>query len=181
MVDPTNIPLYMTRQEREYWVLFSIAVANKSAKQTERKMAVFLDNDTEPFQHVRKLIKLDALGGVLKNVRMGQYRRIERAFRESVSLDVMNLTVEKLQGVHGIGPKTARLILLYSQPDYSGVPLDTHVLKFLRAKGYKAPKHTPQSAKRYSELEKAFQNEAAKDGKTVKELDTEVWQRYAKI
>jgi thermostable 8-oxoguanine DNA glycosylase len=59
------------------------------------------------------------------------------------------------------------------------VPLDTHILKFLRTLGLDAPKATPGSRKQYLALEAAFVFEAKCRGKTTRELDTEVWKFYA--
>jgi thermostable 8-oxoguanine DNA glycosylase len=70
------------------------------------------------------------------------------------------------------------MTILYYEPDAQVVPLDTHVLKWLRKQGYDAPKSTP-TGRRYLELERAFIAEARKRGKNVRDLDTEVWKSYA--
>jgi thermostable 8-oxoguanine DNA glycosylase len=82
--------------------------------------------------------------------------------------------------IPGIGPKTARMILLYAFPHHANlwVPLDTHILHWLRDQGYKAPKGTP-SGRLYLELEECFRKEAVSRGKTTRELDTEIWMKYS--
>jgi thermostable 8-oxoguanine DNA glycosylase len=111
---------------------------------------------------------------------MGQYTRIARAMNEVVHKikDPLNTTVAELETVKGIGPKTARMIMLYYKPETACVPLDTHVLKWLRAQGYKAPVTTP-SGKHYLELEQVFIAEAKKRRMSAKDLDTQVWKKYA--
>jgi thermostable 8-oxoguanine DNA glycosylase len=175
---PQTVPM----SEREWFVLFAICVAGKSAKQTQAKLNEYLNfGFSSPFDTVRLDIANNSLLPYLKAVKMGQYKRIEKAFREVVKLDVTkDLTVEKLEAIPGIGPKTARFIVLYTDPDSQCVPLDTHILKYLRSKGFDAHKSTPPAGKKYRWFEEQFKACAIAAGKTVRELDTEVWQRYAK-
>jgi thermostable 8-oxoguanine DNA glycosylase len=182
-VDPFDIPKKMGREQLEYWIIFGICVANKSAKQTEIKVKAMLDGlhrFASPFAKIRIELEGGNLMQHIKFYKLGQYKRIYRAFKEVIELNLDTLSVESLESVHGIGPKTARMIMLYYDPLADCVPLDTHVLKFLKKQGYDAPKNTPSAGKKYNELELAFQTEAKKAGKTVRELDTEVWLFYAK-
>jgi hypothetical protein len=192
-VDPFDISGRMTRQQLEWWILFGICVAGKRADQTEAKLDAFLADMpvprasgnqsvplfSTPFARVRYLMSEGKLLQRLRKHRLGKYSLLRRAFPAAVDLDLDALWVESLEQVPGIGPKTARMIVLYSRPDASVVPLDTHVLKWLRSQGYDAPKATP-TGRRYLELEKAFVDEARRREKTVRQLDTEVWQQYAR-
>lgn len=183
-INSFEIPARMTREQLEWWILFGICVANKSAKQTEVKVNAFLNSIgavyMTPFEKVRYAIKQKRLMPLLIKHKVGQYKRISRAFKEAINLNLGNLSVDSLEAIHGIGPKTARMICLYYFPNAQVVPLDTHVLKYLRANGLDAPKSTPSSKKKYRELEDAFLAMAVSLGKTVRELDTEVWLSYAK-
>lgn len=187
-VDPTLIPKSMTQDQLEWWVLFGICVAGKGAKQTEKKVEALLYHirnycaeTGSPFELIRYTIQRNSLRWFLEHQKIGQYSRVEKAFTEAVKLDVRKLTVSRLEEIPGIGPKTARMIVLYSDPTANCVPLDTHILKYLRTKGFNAPKSTPAKGPTYDLLEKAFQVLAEKQGKTVRQLDTEVWKSYAKI
>lgn len=189
-VDPTQIPKKMTFEELEYFVLFAICVAGKGATQMRKKLNEFLNANHptdwwSPFTIV-KIIDLTPgrLKEELQKHKMGQYKRIEKAFREVVKLDVMkDLAVEKLEAIPGIGPKTARFIVLYTNPEADCVPLDTHILKYL-AKEFPecrvVPKSTPSKGKLYNYLEDLFRLRAKELGKSVRQLDTEVWQSYAR-
>lgn len=194
-MDVSDMPLcpkVVPMEEREWFVLFSICVAGKSAKQTQEKVNSYLrlyGRKFTPFQVVQRDINAGVLDVALRTHSMGQYKRIRKAFEEVVKLDVTkDLTVEKLEAIPGIGPKTARFIVLYTNPDADCVPLDTHILKYLKIKyehyedvlGFKIPKSTPTKGPRYQKLEKLFQEEAKKQGKSVRQLDTEVWTSYAK-
>ncbi len=186
MIDPYDLTRPWDRQRLEEWIIFGICVANKPADPTAVKVEKFLyglptiPGNKLPFERVQYLIDKGTLDWRLRLIRFGQYTRIARAMREVVEKvkDPLNTTVAELETVNGIGPKTARMILLYYKPETACVPLDTHVLKWLRAQGYDAPIGTP-SGKRYLELEQIFIAEAKKRRMTVKDLDTKVWQQYA--
>jgi len=175
----------MTKPELEWWILFGICVAGKSAKQTQAKLEAML-RDPEidagsPFQRIDTAIRKRLLGRLLRKHKMGKYALFNKAFRAAIQINLDTVSVESLEKVPGIGPKTARMVAMYGFPDTSGdvAVLDTHVLKWLRAQGYDAPKSTP-TGRRYLELEKAFIEEARRRGKTVRELDTSVWNQFAK-
>lgn len=190
--DPTNIPDKLTRPQLEAWILFGIMVANKESEQTKRKLdQLFFNMQTElgvwnnnsAFKIIRLIDrKSGALLEHLKRARTGQYKRIERVFREVsiIDTDSDTLTLERLELIHGIGPKTARMICLYALPGRNDIaPLDTHVLKYLRKLGYDAPKSTPPSGPKYRYWESVFIREAEKAKMTVRDFDTYVWKMYA--
>lgn len=188
-VDPTQIPdKPLTRLQLEDWILFGILVANKEATQTRSKLNRLYEllGARYPwtewyFPAVRSAVEDNVLMDVLREVRTGQYARVERAFREVINLDLDNLTVASLESVHGIGPKTARMLILYAKPGMEVVPLDTHVLKYLRKLGYEnVPKATPPAGPSYRRWEATFIEEAKKAGMSVRDFDTRVWKMYAK-
>lgn len=180
--DPKNLPKRMTRNQLEAWILFGICVANKPADATWRKLNKFLGSvgieNRNPFHIVNFMIATGQLGRKLREVRFGQYTRINRAFREAVRLNLDNISVETLEAVHGIGAKTARMIILYYRPATRVAVIDTHILKWLRTLGHDVPKSSP-SGKMYAKLEQIFLRECDKRGKTAAELDTIIWQSYA--
>jgi hypothetical protein len=201
MIDPHNLPAgKMNSWYLEEWILFGILVANKPAVQTAEKLDAFLKDLREnvvvrvrdcnpprnrllsPFELIIRTQHMGVLPELLKKHRFGQYGRIGRAFKEVIDLPTMgknpNLTLEMLESIHGIGMKTARMLMLYWKPDSQVVPLDTHVLKYLGKLGYDVPKNTP-TGRRYLELEQAFIKEAKKRRMSVIQLDKKVWQAAA--
>lgn len=181
-VDPYSIPPEMTREQLEAWILFGIMVAGKSADPTWVKLNALLADlpGRTPFAKINRAITSGTLLQKLKKTKTGKYTLTNKGFRQAVKLDLDHVTVDKLEEVHGIGMKTARMIMLYYIPGLDLVPLDTHILKFLRTLGYNdAPKATPGNRKLYLKLETAFVAEAKRQGKTTRQLDTEIWRFYA--
>lgn len=186
MVDPYNIPKKMSKRQLEYWILFGICVAGKGAKATERKLKALLADiplswrKPSPFDIINKWQALDILEKQLKKHRLGQYNRITRAFGSVIDLDLNRISIDALMSISGIGPKTARMIMMYYDPSVKAACLDTHILKYLKALGISnVPKSTP-SGKNYLRLEQEFLKLAEKQGKIPQELDTEIWLKYAK-
>ena len=118
----------------------------------------------------------------LKAHKLGQYKRLEKAFRGILvfknKLD--KVSAEDLECIDGIGPKTSRFFLLHSRPNLRVAVLDTHILKFLNEKGYKVPKATPSDKKKYRKIELDFLSECDKAGKNVADMDLEIWKSYSK-
>jgi len=185
-VDPFNLPSrQMTRPELQYWILFSMAVAGKGAKVTEQKMLAFLRDEGRPllppFDVVRLYIYRGELLKKMKKHKLGKYTLLNKGFREAINLDLKDLTVEKLDAIPGIGPKSSRMIMMYGFPDQQEYAvLDTHVLKWLKAHGHDVPDATPEG-KTNDRLEKIVLAEAEALGMSARQFDTFVWQSYARL
>lgn len=196
MIDPYDLTKPWDKVRLQEWFLFGVCVAGKGAHQTALKVEAMLADMREqsmlhlgipgfctnytPFACIDCAIKFSKLGYYLRKHKIGQYKRVNKAFRGMIKIDPETVTLGELEAIHGVGAKTARMLLLYTRPDQEMVPLDTHILKWLRAHGYAAPKSTPPPGKKYRELELAFIAEGKKRGLTPKEFDTQVWQLYAK-
>jgi thermostable 8-oxoguanine DNA glycosylase len=117
----------------------------------------------------------------LKSFGIGCYNNKAKSMWDLVNkgLDLKKCSVEDLESVHGIGPKTARCFIIHSRKNARHAGLDTHILKFLREKGHEVPKATP-TGKKYRELEGVFLDYADKSGKSVAEFDLDIWRHYAK-
>ncbi len=162
-------------------LIYSVFVAGKSAKFAEMKLLALVGDRVEelPFDVIRDHVCLDDLNQWLRSIRAGSYGRLVKCFPDLINLDPYTCTIQQLEDVHGVGPKTARFFVMWTRPGVMCAALDTHVLKWLRYLGYDAPKSTPQAGARYEELERAFIGEATQRGKTPRELDFEVWDMYA--
>jgi hypothetical protein len=195
-IDPYDLTKPWDEARVQAWFLFGICVAGKGARQTANKVQAMLrdmsvqydyavghpirfDSRT-PFACIETSIKLGKLGRFLRKHKLGQYQRINKAMRGMIKINPQTVTLEELEQIHGVGAKTARMLLLYTRKDMEVIPLDTHILKWLRANGYNAPKSTPPPGKKYRELELAFLAEGKKRGLSAKDWDTQVWKMYAK-
>ena len=189
MIDPYDLTKPWDDRRLQEWFLFGICVAGKGARQTAQKLDRFLRGPFPrefemssmrlPFDIVQQMITFGMLAHELRKYKMGQYRRINKAFRGMVKIDPRTVTLEELEAIHGVGPKTARMLLLYTRPDLKLIPLDTHILHWLRDQGYEAPKSTPCAGPTYRKWELTFISEGEKRGMSPKEWDTYVWTTYA--
>ncbi len=188
MITPEKITDYnRTESELEEFLLFAIMVAGKTESTTANKLEAFLHNShlmkVSPFKWVEYLANLNdhALMDTMKTHKLGQYKRLNNAFRGILQFKnkLNSVTAEELESVKGIGPKTARFFILHSRKDQEVAVLDTHILKWMKSKGYDVPKTTP-SKKKYQKIESDFIHECHKAGKKVADMDLEIWKTYAK-
>lgn len=188
LVDPRDVIAFdRTDGELELFWLFCLVVAGKTASTQARLLNNFLlDNEPlttsdTPFGRISGAISRTALLDKIVKSRLGQYNRLVRAFEQSIALNLRTCTIEDLEEIYGVGPKTARMFLMMSRPNQRYAALDTHVLKHLRANNIDAPKVTPSAGKKYRDLEQEFLRLADESGKSVAEYDLEVWKKYSNV
>ena len=160
-------------------LIFSVVVAGKSAKFARNVMdKLFGKTKKLPFKAIRQWVKDGSLRRRLKAAKSGNYNKLVQCLPELIEVDPINATLDELETIKGIGPKTSRFYHLWIGKNTRCAALDTHVLKFLRELGYKAPKTTP-TGKKYKELEEAFLTICEKRGKSPNQLDADVWLAYS--
>lgn len=167
-----------TKPELEQFLFFSVAVAGKNSQITMRAVNnLFRGNERAPFAYLARLLKAGTLIKTLKYHGMGQYKKNKHAVKDLVKcgLDLKTCTVEELETLHGIGPKTARFFISFSRPSVQFAILDVHILRWMRKYGIKTPKSTPGSQKRYRELEKKYLSLAKRLKQNPAKLDYKVW------
>jgi|TARA_B110001454_G_scaffold142694_1_gene132500 thermostable 8-oxoguanine DNA glycosylase len=177
-----------TKADLELFAVFAVCVAGKKAQQTADKVNDnFRDVQTPtkqltPFEAIKNLVDIKVFVAYLKMAKMGQYRRIYRALRDLAEsgIDLKTCTVEELEAIHGIGPKTSRFIIMHSRPNQRLATLDTHILRWMRDQGIETPKATPQSKKLYKELEQKFLTLCDKCAILPSQLDLKIWKQYSK-
>jgi thermostable 8-oxoguanine DNA glycosylase len=170
-----------SRAELERFFFLSVAVAGKSMETVRAAVDRFLDGrgpGRGPFDFMRALLRRGELVERLRAARVGQYRKLLRFAEDAVRCppDLRRATAEELQTLHGVGPKTARFFILYTRPGARVAVLDTHLLAWMRERGLKrVPRHTPQNARRYRELEEAFLRLCDAEGVSPHAMDDRVW------
>ena len=158
VIDPKNITDFnRTDSQLEMFWLFCISVAGKNSDTTSKLLSLmFYSQQDSPFEFLRDLGQT-GIHNMLVVHRSGQYRRISKAFTQSLGLDLRTCTLEDLLSIYGVGPKTARFFLLHSREDCQHAVLDTHILKWMKDHGIdNAPDTTPQNKKTYIEYENMF-------------------------
>lgn len=165
-------------------LIYACIVAGKSANFAKQKMQkLFPKNDECPFDDLLIWKEDGTLENRLMKARTGNYQKLQHIFGTLVisSFDLATCSVDDLETIKGIGPKTSRFFVLWTRPGARYAALDVHILRWLREQGYKAPKNTPSSKKRYAELEAAFLAEADKLGLTPGELDAQIWSKSSGV
>lgn len=190
MVDPTKITNYRLPVARlEEVMLFWVCAAGKngvtaarcldSLLKTWRPQAARIKPKPTPFDIIRYISHVGNLAEEMRTHGIGCFTQKAKTFLCLVwtCIDLKLCTVDDLESIPGIGPKTARCFLIHSRPNQQYAGLDTHILKYLRDRGHEVPKSTP-SGRKYRELEIVFLEYVKQSGKTVAEFDLEIWNEY---
>lgn len=188
MINPAEVTNYnRTQSELEEFILFCINVAGKKSAIEAPKLEVFIERakditkESTPFNCIRKLIKLDRLNEIMHWAKLSPYAQRYNSYVAVAKIkDLQTVTLNRLLQVPGIGLKTARFFLSHSREDFDEPMLDTHILRFLRDQGYAdAPKSTPTNENTYHYFANIFKNIARQLGKSVTDLDLEIWKQYS--
>ena len=183
MIDPFNVTKYdRSISELQEFLLFCIFVSGKRADIIANKLNdLFSYNNVEPFSLIKKWIEEKTLDEKLRKVKMGKYSHFSKGLKQLIesNLNLKECSVEDLEAIHGIGPKTSRYFILHTRKNQRIACLDTHILTYLRELGHSAPKTTP-SGKKYQKLEKIFIDLADKNGKNIADFDLEIWKKSTK-
>lgn len=183
MIDPTKITEYNCSDNRlEELILFWVCAAGKNGVTAARCLNDLLTSfvrRSSPFEIVRYINDNFSLSEEMKRCGIGCYNNKSITFKHLISsnLDLKTCSVQDLESIHGIGPKTARCFLIHSRENQMFAGLDRHALKFLKDKGHDVPKATP-TGKKYLELEKIFLDYVKESGKTVSDFDLSIWLEY---
>ena len=174
-------PSRTERNECEQRLLYAVLVAGKSAEFAQNALIRFnglaVNIDDGPFVLIKELIDNGLLDVALRAARTGSYTRIGKCVKEIIKneIDPETCTVEELEAIHGIGPKTARFYVMWTRDDNNYAALDTHILKWLKYIGHNVPKSTP-TGKLYATIEKIFLAESEKRNIGARELDGLIWE-----
>jgi thermostable 8-oxoguanine DNA glycosylase len=191
MIDPTTITNYnLNKYQLQEMAIFWVLVAGKTARTTARLLdnmlkrlhAEYEIDNLRPFDVIRMYDEDNpgSLETLLKSCGFGCQKAKARGIRELISkrIDLKTCTVKDLEGIHCIGPKTARCFIMHTRPNARHAGLDTHVLKWLKSLGYKVPASTPKG-KVYTELENIFLALCDSLNMGAAELDLAIWNAYS--
>lgn len=166
-------------KELQARLIFSVVVAGKNAKFARNVIdKLFGKYKKLPFDVVKQWVKDGSLEKRLRKARSGNYGKLVKCLPKLIELNPRTATLEELEQISGIGPKTSRFYHLWIGKNTRCAALDVHILKFLRALGYNAPKSTPTGQK-YRDLEEVFLAECVKRNTTPNQLDADVWLAYS--
>lgn len=182
MIYPDRITNYnRTNEELEELIVFCVCVAGHNAMTTAQRLdRLFtqLSAYVAPFYALRQCQEI--LPRLLRKVGIGCFNKRAEYLKDLINkgLNLRTCSVEDLEKVKGIGPKTARFFVLHSRQGVNDIAvLDTHVLKFMKDNGYDVPKSTP-TGKRYRQLEIEFLKLAAQSHMNVADFDLSIWNDY---
>lgn len=184
MIDPNYITNFSsTEKELQEVLLFWICAAGKTASTAARNLDRLLNSleGGSPFEKIKRL-GIKKLPQTLKKFGIGCYNLKSKSMWELINsnLDLRTCSVEDLERIYGIGPKTARCFIIHSRRDVQQCAgLDTHILKFLRSKGHNVPKSTPSTKKQYKKFENIFLGYVKESGQSIAEFDLNIWRYYA--
>ena len=192
MINPTEVTNFNRNQEQtEQFALFAILVAGKNSDVASRKLLEICEEVYEEtgrrdilswiIQTYESRFKIQDF---IKSYNVGQHTRIAKHI-EKMRFEIKNnillkLPVEELE--KKMGPKTARFFMLHSIKDCECIPLDTHILSWMRDNGADVPSVTPKPGKRYREIEEeclAMFKELLPEWKSVAEKDLMVWMKQS--
>jgi thermostable 8-oxoguanine DNA glycosylase len=184
MIDPINVTDYnRTENELQEFIAFGLLVTGKNAITTSR----LLDNFIKDFKYeddtlfeVFKRFELTVLSQALKDYGFGCYNAKAKGIYQLVraNLNLRTCTVDDLEKISGIGKKTSRFFVLHTRQDAQCIPLDVHILHYLRDLGHDVPKATPCN-KKYLEIEKICLKYVSSSKKTCAEWDLDTWRTYS--
>jgi len=173
-----------TEEELQYFWIYCIIVAGKNsdwASRTTGKLFRRKPQGMLPFEFLRN--EGHGLHNTLIANRVGQYKRITEAIQQSYDIDLATCTIEDLEKIYGVGPKTARFFILHSRRDSECAVLDTHILRYLRDKklSIKIPKVTPQNRSTYEQLSDLVISFIKMDfpNLSLAEADLLIWSNYS--
>ena len=189
MIDPTKITNYnLTIPELEEHLLFWVFAAGHNAKSTARGVEKFLNKVYEesdyPYNPFCAILDTmtergwDKIVEALSTSGLGCWKIKSNTIHQLIfsNLNLRTCSIEDLEEISGIGPKTARCFVMHSRPNIRAAGLDTHILNCLNDLGLTVKK---VPGKKYKKIENKFLEFADASKKSIAELDLMIWNAYS--
>lgn len=182
LVDPDNITNFdLTKDELELNIIFWILAAGKNGHTSAKclnKFLIYFSKETKKESPFEIISLIDNLSLCLKEFGVGCYNNKSKTILSLIkkNFNLKECSVEDLESVWGLGPKTARCFLIHTRKNQKLAGLDRHILSFLKELGYDVPSQTPNK-NQYKKIENIFIEIAEKLNKTPSELDLEIWKK----
>ena len=198
MIDPKNI-IDCNRSDSalQEAFLFCYAVAGKNADQTASKvndMVAYIQGQDSMVDMGLKG-PLEYLGyhgpefsiSIIEHFKFGKYKSWFQMLTQinkrwlKINLILRKATPNYLESFHGIGPKTSRFFINSTRKDQRYAVLDTHILRYLREAGFKAPKSTPRgrSYHHWEAIALSLMEVAQNEGESLADVDLRIWRLYS--
>ena len=198
MIDPKNIINHnLNNFDLQELFLFCYAVAGKNSDQTADKInALSVDilcrdimaenNVAGPLEYLAMLPKEDS-ESILRQHKVGKYTNWNAMLKQfSYRKPHINKILRRgshlyLECFKGVGQKTSRFFLSSSRSGTRYAVLDTHILRYLREAGYKAPKSTPRgrSYHYWEAIALSRMEDARNEGESLADVDLRIWRLYS--
>lgn len=185
LFDPYNATnIERTPEEMELFAVFCMCVAGKTAVVIAQAVNSFFSGSGEsgtPFEQIIKMHNKGTLRDNLIRARTGKYNYLSRGLYELATsqMDLYSCDPQDLEKITGIGMKTSRFFILHSRKNTNIAIIDTHILKYLKAKEYPNIPNTVPSGKNYLRLEHYMLEEAKNKHMSMQDLDLKIWSWYA--
>lgn len=148
-----------TDSQLEEFYIFCISLDNKNHNIHNTTVKKFLtpayQKQLTPFEYIEFLYLKGMLQSLVRDARLGKYKRISEILIKSLNINLKRCSVEQLERIPSITPYTARLFITNTQHS-DHILLNLEILNDLYEHGlidYK-PKAVPDLPSRYAELEK---------------------------
>jgi endonuclease III len=177
----TDTKFDRTPAELQQYLLTCILSAGKQADDVKYKVNAITEGVPDGMLPCDFLLAKEDLEGFLRSKRTGMYKRLLQAIPRIAQFDLRTVTIEELQAVKGVGPKTSRLFLIRSRRDAPHAAIDTHTLKFLRDHRIAdVPDKSPSTECEYLRLEAELLRlySAEFPDRSPAEADAIVWNSY---
>lgn len=188
MIDPTRVTNYnCTDEQLEEFAAFCLLVTGKNAITTAKMLERLLNFGRERYEsHIHNFTPFEVifnlqmdfdLAQLLKKFGFGCYRLKSRglAMLSASVEDLRTCSTEDLEKIPGISFKTSRFFILHTRKNAGVACLDRHILKYMKSLGYDVPDNTPQSKKKYLQIEQWFLTHATAINKDPAEWDLAIW------